>query len=85
MTKERVVERERIVVKEQGRCRGGRGERLFHRQPPSPSTPTVLCEIKKVTASRDDKKERVIAGKGRLLEERPVTPQAFFKSNLDNS
>ena len=33
----------------------------------------------------DDKKERVIAGKGRLLDERAVTPQAFFKSNLDSS
>jgi hypothetical protein len=33
---------------------------------------------------RDDKKERVIAGKGRLLDERAVTLQAFFKSNLDN-
>jgi hypothetical protein len=31
------------------------------------------------------KKERVVARKGRLLEERAVTPQAFFKSNLDSS
>jgi hypothetical protein len=34
---------------------------------------------------RDDKKERVVARKGRLLEERVVTPQAFLKSNLDRS
>jgi hypothetical protein len=35
--------------------------------------------------ARDDKKERVVARKGRLLDERVVTPQAFFKSNLDSS
>jgi hypothetical protein len=35
--------------------------------------------------ARDDKKERVVARKGWLLDERAVTPQAFFKSNLDSS
>jgi hypothetical protein len=51
--KERVVERERTVVKGQGGCWGG-GDA------PLPSTTalfidiTPLCEIKKVTASQDD-------------------------------
>src|SRR5882757_7103608 len=57
MTKGRVVEgrgplsRERIVVKGLGDCWGGGDRRPDRRQP-------CLCEIKKVTASRDDK-ERV--------------------------
>jgi hypothetical protein len=54
MTKGRVVERERTIVKGQGGCWGG-GDASF------PSTTalfidsTFLCEIKKVKASRDDK------------------------------
>jgi hypothetical protein len=53
MTKERVVERVRTVVKGKGGCCGG-GDAPF------PSTTalfidrTPLCEIKKVTASQDD-------------------------------
>jgi hypothetical protein len=42
-TKERVVERVRTVIEGQGGCRGG-GDAFS-------STATVLCEIKKVTAS----------------------------------
>jgi hypothetical protein len=43
MTKERVVERERTVVKGQGGCWGG-GDAFF-------IDSNVLCQIKKVTAS----------------------------------
>jgi hypothetical protein len=43
-----------------------------------------LCEIKKVTTSRDDKKERVVERRGQLLDERVVAePRHFFKSNFD--
>jgi hypothetical protein len=74
----------RGLLEGEDRCQGtGRLlGRWGRRSPPSQSTAALLCEIKKVTTSRDDKKERKVVRRGRLLNEKAVIGDAREKGGL---